>query len=609
MCLGGFRPETRVATGILTGLLLAVHFAARALAPLRLPAHPAGWVLLPFLGYAAANAMWVTPVPWLGWLEWFGWAQTVAVFWVTLNGIRSRTTRKALFAGLCTLAAVAVFMACYQRFARPDWLMLGRVQAPQFLGRSSGPFGIPNSLAAFLLLLLPAAGALTLRTGAAATARIAWGWLTAVLALGLLLTVSRGAWLGLALALIAWPLTSRRWPWRRRAWWATVILALVLAAGVGIYSASPQARERLVAAARDGGELSRPVTWRAAWKLFREAPGWGTGAASYNTLFEKHRPEKFPVEPQWAHNDYLNTLSDYGAAGFLLFFGGAGFIAWRAWRGAPREAGESGGGRRGDWLESPPTLSALGIGLLAFAFQLALDFHFKIPALALSFAAVAGLAVRRAWPLAAAEERARPAARIASGAAALASLGVALAVLRPMHEAEGLRYRARQSLDRVAAATPEPAVARARLEEARDALQRAVAIHPANAQAWADLAYVHILRAGTEPGRNGQLGREAEAAADRALAISGAPFEFWVRRGVARDMQGRWLDAGNDTMQAVLCAPTNPLAWYHHAYHLSLKPTEQKLARAAVAFCLRLDPYNDAGLALRQRLAVSPASP
>ena len=212
LCLGGFRPETMIVTSALNGVLLAAHFGGRAFARdgdgRRL--HPAGWWLLPFLAYAVANVLWVTPVPWLGWRDWLGWAQMILVFWVVLNDVRTRLTRTVLFGGLVAVAFASVLLACYQRFVRPDWMMLGRVQVEQFIGRSSGSFGIPNSLAALLLLLIPALGALTLRRGASAVQRVLCGYLTLTLGLGLVLTISRGAWLALALVLALWPVFAAR---------------------------------------------------------------------------------------------------------------------------------------------------------------------------------------------------------------------------------------------------------------------------------------------------------------------------------------------------------------------------------------------------------------
>ncbi|HUR57963.1 MAG TPA: O-antigen ligase family protein [Opitutaceae bacterium] len=625
LCLGGYRPETMVLTSALTAALLLVHCGERALAGAGLPPlHAAGWWLLPFLGYAAANAAWVTPVHWLGWLDWFGWAQMIAFFWVGLNGIRGRGPQRLVLGVLITLAVISVVLACYQRFVDPQWMMLGRLQSPYFLGRASGSFGIPNSLAAFFLLLLPMTAALALRRSASAVARVAWGWVAVVLAFGLVLTISRGAWLGLALALVAWPLAVRRWSWQRRLGFAAAAVAAIVVFGALLYQASPRARERLAQLVLQNGERTRPIMWRAAWKLFGEQPLLGTGAGSYNTRFEKYRPEGYNDDVGWAHNDYLNTLSDYGAVGFALFFGPCALIVWqcrRARRPAPgshtlraaSSALEPATHVRmaGDGFDSPVTRAAIGVGLLAFALQLGVDFHFKIPALAMTFGFIAAFAVGKWIPLRDAQATRATASRRAAGA--LAAVAVALAAglfFRPLYRSEALRYHARQAIDRLALEPPPSLEYGSHLAVVRADLAAATAAHPANAQAWADRAYAETLWVHVAGGKaEAELGRAAEAWADRAIALAPLCPDFWMRRSVARDMQGRWLDAGNDSMRAVELAPNSALAWYYHAFHLSRRRNQRWLADAAVAFCLRLDPWNPAGLALRQRLAISPKAP
>src|SRR4051812_47679004 len=169
LCLGGYRPETMVVTSWLTGFLLLVHGAGFAVKHWRV--HPVSWWLLPFLFYALANVLWVTPLPWLGWFDWFRWAQMIVVFWVTLNGLHATAPRRALYVSMAALAVVAACMAFFQRFVEPGWLMLGRVQSPQYRWQVSGPFGIPNSLAGFLILLLPSLGLLAFRRESGAVER------------------------------------------------------------------------------------------------------------------------------------------------------------------------------------------------------------------------------------------------------------------------------------------------------------------------------------------------------------------------------------------------------------------------------------------------------
>ncbi len=606
LCLGGYRPETMIVTGALTCALVAVHSLSRVF-EVSPPAHPAGWWLLPFLLYAAANAQWLSPVRWLGWRDWMWWAQLVAVFWVVLNGVRSAAPRRTVFGVLIALAVVAVALGCYQRFVRPDWMMLGRVQVDQFLMRSSGSFGIPNSLAAFLLLLIPATGALAWRAKTSRGVRLLWGGLGAFFTFGLVLTICRGAWLGLAIALSVWPLVSARWSGWRRIGAAAAVVGMLGAAGAGLFFASSHVRDRLLELVKYSGEVTRPILWRASWAMWREHPAVGTGAGSFNVLFEKYRPERFIDEPHWTHNDYLNTLSDYGAIGFALFFGAVGFIVCR---GAFGQKWAAGSDEPRDWLEAPATLSALVVGLLAFALQLFVDFHFKIPALAMTFATVSALVVQRVWPTPA--ERASPAsagARAVGVLVALAVLAFGGFVVLPHFRAEALRYRSRQSIDRLAGLPPDPATYRALLTTVRTDLARAVIVDPTNAQAWADVAYADSLWALVEPDRTVELGVAAEHAADQALALSKVSGEFWIRRGVARDMQKHWDEAGEDFAQALKITPQTALAWYYYGYHLSLNPRQRAFAEAAVLFCLRLDPGNRPGLALRHHLAISPNAP
>jgi len=613
-----------VVTSALNGLLLLVHLlervgfadllsvrgGERSPVSARIGFHPAGWLLVPFAIYAAINAAWITPVGWLGWRDWLGWAQMIAIFWIVLNGVRSRAGRATLFVALVTLGVIAVLLASYQRFMRPDWLMLGRTQVRTFLGRSSGPFGIPNSLAAFLLLILPPTAALALQRRAGAIQRLLFGYLALVFGFGLVLTVSRGALLSLALVLAAWPILALRGPIVRRMSSALGIIATLFALGWGLFFSAPLVRERMVQLKTNSGELTRPIMWRGAWRIFRAHPAWGGGAGSYNVRFEKYRPENFQDEPVWAHNDYLNTLSDYGIAGFTLFFGACGVIGWRCCRAAKSAQVAE---RLEDVVESGKSSSpekiimqALMAGLAAFALQLLVDFNFKIPALAMAFAIVAALVVQSRW---------RPQGRACAKVSrtrwtlmAVAALAVVIGTVwfaQPLYRGEALRYIARQSIDRLAINGTDFSRkdARVGLANARAALERATAIAPANGSAWSDLAYAIALSAHVDPTRASELGRDAERAARRALACSAIVPEFWVRLGVGLDLQQRRTEAGGAFVEALQLAPARASVWYNYAFHAGLDPSDPRRALAAVVFCLRLDPGNREAQLLRQRLA------
>ena len=597
--LGGYRPSTMDVTSLLNGALLAVHFAGSA-AGLGGAVHPAGKWLLLFPVYALANVLWVTPVRWLGWHDWLEWAQLVLVFWVVLNGMRAAPVRTALLAVLFALGLADVGLACYQRFADPHWIMLGVAQADQFIGRSSGSFGIPNSLGAFLLLLLPQALALAFLRGTTRLRRLLFAALALALGFGLLLTISRGAWLGRAGARVAGPGFAARRSWARRLGLAAAVGAALAAAGAALYFSMPKVRDRLDALVRDSGELTRPIMWRGAWHIFRDHPILGGGAGAYDVLFEKYRPERYQNEPQWTHNDYLNTLADYGATGFLLFFGACAWIAWRCRHGplrSPRPGRATVDRRR--------VVQACAVGLLAFALQLFVDFHLKIPALAMAAAVVAALVVQRSWPLPEIPSLPSASLRLAGLAAALATVAIVPAAVLPFYRSEAARYEPRRAIDRLAAGAVTPEEELSVYARARVAFARATDLAPANAQAWADRSYATALVSHRAPAQTAALGREAESYARRSLALTFAVPEFWLRLGVALDMQGRWVDAGDAFGHALQLAPANSLPWFYQAYHLALNPADKPLAVAAIAICLRLDPGNREAEALRQRLASS----
>jgi O-antigen ligase len=473
--------------------------------------------------------------------------------------------------------------------------MLGRRQAAQFLGRSSGPFGIPNSLAAFLNLILPAMVALTFQRGAGAVQRVICGYLTALFAFGLLLTLSRGAWLSLGIALTAWPLLSMRGSVRR--WRLSLVVALLLTGlAAGLYLGASEVRDRVDQLLHNRGEVSRSVMWRAGWKLVGEKPLFGTGAGSYGVLFERYRPERFWDDPHWAHNDYLNTLSDYGIAGLLLSFGlAAPMLAETGRRLFQR------GRRTGEAGRMPTLRGGLAIGLLAFALQLFVDFNLKIPALAQVAAIAAALVLAPSAGLVSGRrERNLRAPRIVGVVAAiLVVVAIPLWVV-PTYRAEALRYEAREQLDRLIRHPPADVVARRSITTAQARLCQAVQIDPRNGNAWADLADAWLAEARFKPEDSRTLGAKAEAAATQALEQSRRVPEFWVLRARALDLQDRWRDGWADFADALALAPHRADLWYSYAYHLSLRNSEG--VWAALTTCLTLDPWNSPALALKKRL-------
>lgn len=629
--LGGVRAETMAASWMLTGAALALHLLLTAVSGECPPRWSGVGVLLAaFLVCAAANVRFVTPVRWLGVRDWLAWAQMIAVFWVAWRGLRRAGPRGLPLGVAAGLGLAAAVLCVYQKFIDPGWLMMGRGQAAQYVGRAGGFFGNPNNMAAFFGLLIPPVLALAWRRGAGRWERPAWGGAAAALLLGWVLTFSRGGWLALAAALAAWPLLERGLRRGGRLWRCGAVLAAFAAAGGGLHLVSPAARARVDKFVAEHGERSRPILWRASLRLAAGAPVFGAGAGSFNVLFERERPEGFRDEPQWAHNDFLNTLGDHGAAGFLLFFGAAGAVTWRLLRARRGEAG-GGGGRpffhagceawREAW-QAPEITRAIGVGLLALGLACLVDFHLKIPAVAMLAAVLAAEGWRRVEgaapapaagaagaaegaPAAGGEPESARVNRARRAGCALAAVVIVWAVagaVRPLYHEEAARREGRALLDSLARPGVSEEEQRAVLERAEGLLFGLSPGLPGNPQACADIAYASALWSRLEPDRARVHGGAAELAARAALAGSDAVHEFWIRLGVALDVQGRRAEAGGAFARALELAPASALAWYHQAYHMALDPSENSRAAAAVETCLRLDPGHESAKVLLAHL-------
>lgn len=597
MSLGGYLPSTMevaapavcaVAAAALIGGVFRQGVAAGRLDPI-------AWAPVPFLLLVLVNVLLLAPARWLGWREGWLWLQVALVFWLSVHLAARRPWRLLLALLLVALGVAGVALAAYQRLRDPLWLMLGREQVEQYAGRSAGMFGIPNSLAGLFELLLPA----SLLLAAARGQPRAWRAVAAVLALllgiGLVLTVSRGGWVAVGIALIAAPLLYRA-SWGRRI--AGMMLALVLvAAAVGaVYRYNGEVRGRFEPFLKGQLELSRPVMWRGAWEIWQDSPWFGVGAGSYEVLFDGRRPPNFQLKPRWAHNEYLETLSGLGLVGLGLFLAGMAAVARRGWRGvaearSPVHAPETA-------LDSLPVRLGLWLGLLAFCLHMLVDFHLRIPGLAFAAALAAGLlAARRSG--ASSVRSASPGRRLALAAAALALLALGLAVFRPAYRAEALRGEGRRQIDRAS-------LGKERLDDAvataLPLLAKAVRLDPGNGQAWSDFSYATALSWHATKAPLRALGKSAEEAANRAIGCCAVQGEFWVRRGIALDMQGRREAAGESLLRAVQLAPRTAEYWYHHANHLALMPSRFREAREAVGTCLTLDPYYAPAKALLDRL-------
>jgi hypothetical protein len=162
---------------------------------------------------------------------------------------------------------------------------------------------------------------------------------------------------------------------------AAVLLVVLVGAGIYFIPKADFVKVRLKETTANNrfNDSTRFDLWEPAVRLWRENVWWGIGPNHYNYRFREYRPQSEQKQPDRVHNDYLNTLTDYGIAGVALAFSAwvllySGVIkTWRFVRGNP---GDLGGGNSNKFA----LVLGTSLGLLAMLVHSIVDFNMHIPA-------------------------------------------------------------------------------------------------------------------------------------------------------------------------------------------------------------------------------------
>ncbi|MEK6727060.1 MAG: O-antigen ligase family protein [Candidatus Omnitrophota bacterium] len=135
----------------------------------------------------------------------------------------------------------------------------------------------------------------------------------------LIMTVSRGAWFGfMASALFIGV-------------WIYPVGIFLLLLGLFITVTQPfyptLIKERLnnlflvfnTTLSSNVGSIERQIFWQAGWKMFMSRPWIGLGLGTFMFNFKRFVVENYQRGPAYAHNCYLQMLSELGIIGLVLF--------------------------------------------------------------------------------------------------------------------------------------------------------------------------------------------------------------------------------------------------------------------------------------------------
>jgi O-antigen ligase len=368
---------------------LAASWAALQAAPFTPAAlhHPYWGAAREVLGSAPGGAISINPAA--TWNRLMGLLAYGGIFWLALQLCRSSArAHQALFA----LAAGGLAYAVYGlfEFASSDaeivtstfvnrnsyatyagvTLFCGLGLAVGDLARRARPGVSLRSLARDVLARLDASSGV--------------GVIACLLAAAaLLLTQSRGAFVALCAALVAFVWSLRRMALVTAGTFvkAAAVFAVGLVAGI-VLLAGEQTLGRFAAA--DAQALNRLTYYRTTWDAIWDRPLLGTGYGTYADAFRAYNhPETGTYFLDRAHNTYLQVIMELGWPAAAALYSGLALLVFRSLRG-PLPDGRA--------AALPAVLAACSVLVAAHAL---VDFSLEMPANAATYALLLGAGCAR----------------------------------------------------------------------------------------------------------------------------------------------------------------------------------------------------------------------
>lgn len=345
--------------------------------PCRLLWPPICWAVFVFLLYALVRCR-LVQIEYIARRELIEVIVYASLFFIIINNLNRRESATIIALCLIVLGMVLAWDAVFQ-FVTKYPRIWGFERRAQFLSRGCGTYINPNHLAGLLGMTVPLALAYTLMSRFSHTMKVLFAYCGLAMLAGIGVSLSRGGIMATSATLVVFCLVLL---FQRGYWLAGLgVLIALVAVAIVVSTEFDSIQKRFETAFKSGRLVDVRVNyWPSAIQLFKNHPLWGCGPGHFDSASELYLPGTLERRPVYAHNDYLNTLCDWGATGLaiiaaacvLLFYG-----AWRTWPALRQADLEAGGSHKSDRLAF---LMGAGMGLLAIFFHSVVDFNMHVPA-------------------------------------------------------------------------------------------------------------------------------------------------------------------------------------------------------------------------------------
>jgi O-antigen ligase len=322
-----------------------------------------------------------------------------AAFYLTVFVTGERDRKRRLIHALVVLGAGEAFYGLIQYLA--NWQVIWWYSKKYDLEEATGTYINRNHFAGFLEMVLPFAVALALyeteklasnranrvrrsrKASSTFSSMSLWLAIAVVLMAALVFSRSRMGLLAAAASLIVmFSLAALQKKTGSVAiGFAFIVLSLSLAGWIGLRPALTRFED--LPSEMPGHQETRLSIWPGAAKLIAERPLLGNGLGTLPVAYTPYQTSFLTKYVNHAHNDYLEFASDLGIPAALLLFGSVAWVLVRAMRDFFRADSR---------FERNISLACVGsiVGILLHSLT---DFNLYIPANALLFAVILGVAL------------------------------------------------------------------------------------------------------------------------------------------------------------------------------------------------------------------------
>ena len=244
----------------------------------------------------------------------FKWLENILIFIITLETLRDKKRIKKCLGILLFTACLIGIDVLFQKFTGADFIHNKKMVT---VGSESALLGVTasfhhyNSLGTYLVFVL----SLVLASLISIKDKLQKTFLFALLILlqvCLILTFSRGSWIGLLAVLILMLFLSPK----------VNKLVYIFSIFITIIVFLPGIRERTMFIFAPQGDADRFLVWQGAFKMIKTHPFLGMGLGTFMANFQEYVSKSMTI--QYAHNCYLQIWAESGIfalLSFVLFIG------------------------------------------------------------------------------------------------------------------------------------------------------------------------------------------------------------------------------------------------------------------------------------------------